>query len=32
MALILLVEDDELIGRMVTLRLRVRGHRVEQAP
>ncbi len=31
MALILLVEDDELIGRMVALRLRVRGHRVEQA-
>ncbi len=31
MALILLVEDDELIGRMVTLRLRVRGHQVEMA-
>ncbi len=31
MALILLVEDDEMIGRMVSLRLRVRGHRVEMA-
>ncbi len=31
MARILLVEDDELIGRMVTLRLRVKGHGVELA-
>ena len=31
MALILLVDDDELIARMISLRLRVRGHRVEVA-
>ena len=31
MALILLVDDDELIARMISLRLRVRGHRVELA-
>ncbi len=31
MALILLVDDDELIVRMISLRLRVRGHLVEVA-
>ncbi len=31
MALILLVDDDELIARMISLRLRVRGHQVEVA-
>jgi len=31
MALILLVDDDEMIARMISLRLRVRGHDVEFA-
>lgn len=31
MALILLVDDDEMIARMISLRLRVRGHQVEFA-
>ena len=31
MALILLVDDDEMIARMISLRLRVRGHQVELA-
>ncbi len=31
MALILLVEDDELISRMLSLRLRAKSHRVEVA-
>jgi len=31
MAHILLVEDDEMIGRMITLRLKMRGHDVDIA-